>query len=68
MTATAVGRASLALRAATVMMPLGFILGGFGIYAGDPGLSIALVPPGGLLLVVAMVLVARGFTSPRRGA
>jgi hypothetical protein len=68
MTATAVGRASLALRAATVMMPLGFILGGFGIYAGDPGLSIVLVPPGGLLLVVAMVLVARGFTSPRRGA
>ena len=61
LTATALGRASLALRAATVLMPLGFILGGFGIYAGDPGLSIALVPPGALLLVVAAVLVARGF-------
>jgi len=59
--ATAASRASLALLAATVMMPLGFILGGFGFYAGDPGLAIALVPPGALLLVVATLLIARGF-------
>jgi hypothetical protein len=59
------GRASLLLRAATVMMPLGFILGGFGFYAGDPGLAIALVPPGALLLVIALVMFARGFGKPR---
>lgn len=62
LTATAAARASLALRAATILMPLGFILGGVAFYAGDPGFAIALVPPGALLLVVAMVLVARGFT------
>jgi hypothetical protein len=54
-------RASIALLAATVLMPLGFIAGGFGFYAGDPGLAIALVPPGALLLVVATLLIARGF-------
>jgi len=62
---TAASRASLALRAATVMMPLGFIAGGFGFYAGDPGIAIALVPPGALLLVVATVIVARGFGTRR---
>jgi hypothetical protein len=65
LSATAASRASLALLAATVMMPLGFIVGGFGFYAGDPGLGIALVPPGALLLVVATVLIARGFGKRR---
>jgi hypothetical protein len=61
LTAVAAARASLALRAATILMPLGFILGGVAFYAGDPGFAIALVPPGALLLVVAMVIIARGF-------
>ena len=43
------------------MMPLGFILGGFSFYAGDPGFAIALVPPGALLLVIATIMIARGF-------
>ena len=61
LTPVAAARASLALRAATIMMPLGFILGGVAFYAGDPGFAIALVPPGALLLVVAVVIIARGF-------
>jgi hypothetical protein len=65
MSAVAAARASFALRAATVLMPLGFILGGAAFYAGDPGIAIVLVPPAGALLVIALVLVARGFS--RRG-
>ena len=58
-------RASFALRAASVLMPLGFILGGASFYAGDPGIGIALVPPSALLLVYALVVIARGFSSRR---
>ena len=58
-------RASFALRAVTVLLPLGFLLGGLAFYAGDPGRAIARVPPAGVLLLVALVLVARAFT-PRR--
>ncbi len=65
MSAVSAARASFALRAATVLMPLGFILGGLSFYAGDPGLAIVLVPPSAALLVVALVLVARGFSSRR---
>ena len=61
LTATAAARASFALRAATVLMPLGFILGGMAFYAGDPGFGIVLVPPAAALLVVGLVLIARGF-------
>lgn len=56
-------RASWSLLVATVLMPVGFLLGGISVYSGDPGLAIVLVPPGGALLVVALVLVARGFSS-----
>lgn len=58
-------RASFSLRAATVLMPLGFLLGGVSFYAGDPGIGIVLVPPGGVLLVYALVVIARGFSSRR---
>jgi hypothetical protein len=57
---TAISRASFALRAVTVLLPLGFLLGGVAFYAGDPGFAIVLVPPSGLLLVVALVVIARG--------
>lgn len=56
-------RASFALRAVTVLLPLGFLLGGVAFYAGDPGLAIVLVPPSGALLVVALVVIARAFSS-----
>jgi hypothetical protein len=62
---TTAARASFALRAATVLMPLGFIVGSGMVYAGDPGLGIVLVPPAAALLVLAMVLIARGFSSRR---
>ena len=65
MSATAVARASFALRAATILMPVGFFLGGVATYGGDPSLAIVLVPPAGALLVVALALVARGFSSRR---
>jgi hypothetical protein len=65
LSATAAARASFALRAVTVLMPLGFFLGGMVVYGGDPGLAIVLVPPAGALLVVALVVVARGFSSRR---
>ena len=41
------------------LLPAGFFLGGLYIYSGDPGLGIALVPAGGLLLFVAVALTAR---------
>lgn len=47
---------SYALVAAGVLMPGGFFLGGVWTYAGDPGLGILLVPAGGLLLFVAVLL------------
>ena len=43
----------------TILLPLGFLLGGIAFYAGDPGFAIALVPPSGLLLVVVLVVIAR---------
>ena len=57
---TSLARASIALRAATVLMPLGFLIGGMFVYAGDPGIGIVLVPPAGVLLVIALIVVARG--------
>ena len=52
--------ASRCLVAAAVLLPAGFFLGGVNVYGGDPGLGILLVPPGGALLFVAVLLAARG--------
>src|SRR5262245_31206627 len=52
--------ASACLRGATLLMPAGFFLGGLHVYAGDPGVGIVLVPVGGLLLLVAVLLTALG--------
>ena len=38
---------------------VGFFLAGFGIYAGDPGPGILLAGPGGVLLLLGVLLVAR---------
>ena len=51
--------ASRALMGATLLIPLGFFLGGLFIHAGDPGLGIVLVPAGALLLFVAVLVTAR---------
>jgi hypothetical protein len=51
--------ASRALLASTLLIPLGFFLGGLLLHAGDPGLGVLLVPPGGALAVLAAYLTAR---------
>jgi len=53
------------IRWGAALMPLGFFLGGVLNSEGDPSLGILLVPPGALLLVVALVRVA---VQARRGA
>jgi len=50
--------ASRCLAAASVLLPGGFLLGGAFIYDGDPGLGVALVPIGAVLLFVAVALTA----------
>jgi hypothetical protein len=52
--------ASRSLRGAAILMPAGFLLGGLVPYGGDPGLGIALVPVGGALLLLGVLLTARG--------
>ena len=52
--------ASYALAAASVLMPAGFFTGGIWVYAGDPGLGILLVPAGGILLFVSVLLTGLG--------
>lgn len=50
---------SAALIGATVLLPTGFFLGGVAFYDGDPGLGVLLVPIGGVLLLLAVLSVAR---------
>ena len=53
------------IRWGAVLMPIGFFLGGVLNSEGDPSLGILLVPPGALLLVVALVGVALAPRAPR---
>jgi hypothetical protein len=55
--------ASKSLIAATIMLPLGFFLGGVSIYSGDPGLGFLLIPPGGILLLIAAFITAMAATN-----
>lgn len=52
--------ASACLSSATLLLPLGFLLGGLSATPSDPGLGVLLVPPGALLLVAALWCTARG--------
>jgi hypothetical protein len=56
--------ASACLAGASWLLPAGFLLGGLYTHAGDPGLGVLLVPPGALLLLLAVVLTARGSRAP----
>lgn len=51
--------ASRCLVVSSLLVPLGFFLGGATIQAGDPGLGILLVPVGALLLFASVFLTAR---------
>ena len=64
LTEPSVQLASRALSAGAVLLPAGFLLGGATIQDGDPGLGILLSPVGALLVLVAVVLIARGVGSP----
>jgi hypothetical protein len=59
------GVASACLRGSTILMPAGFFLGGVVIYSGDPGLGIVLVPVGGLLLLIGVLLTALAIKGAR---
>jgi hypothetical protein len=50
-------RASRLLRAAAVLVPVGFALGAVAHPEGDPGFAIFLVPPGALCLLAGLALV-----------
>ena len=50
--------ASTCLLGASVLMPLGFFLGGLFPSDGDPSLGILLVPAGAVFLLVAILLTA----------
>lgn len=51
--------ASNGLMLGTLLMPLGFWLGGWVIYAGDPGFGVFLAPLGALCLLPSTVAIAR---------
>ena len=57
--------ASRSLIAASVLMPLGFFLGGLITYAGDPNLAILLLPAGGFFLLVSALLTALAATKSK---
>lgn len=53
----AVAFASRGLSAASIFLPLGFFLGGFGVAGGDPGLGIVFVPLGAASLLFSLALL-----------
>lgn len=54
------------LRAATLLLPLGFFLGGLQVYDGDPGVGVWLAPLGGLLMVLGVGATAFAAASEAR--
>jgi hypothetical protein len=60
-----IGVTSTSLLAASLLLPVGFFLGGVTYYEGDPGLGILLVPPGAVLLIAALFLIARSTAGSR---
>lgn len=50
--------ASVCLRAGSILMPLGFVLGGAFHYESDPGALVFLAPLGGLLVIFGVVNAA----------
>lgn len=43
---------------ASILLPVGFFLGGVQFYGGDPGLGVLVVPIGAVLLLAALFLIA----------
>jgi hypothetical protein len=59
------GVVSASVLAASLLLPGGFFLGGLWYYEGDPGLGVVLVPPGAILLIAALFLIARNAAPAR---
>ncbi len=57
----ALAAAGKLLRAGSVLVPLGFLLGGVGNSEGDPSLFILLVPTGAALALLGLALLAKAF-------
>jgi len=53
-----VSRMSSALIGATLLLPLGFFLGGVVFYSGDPGVGVLVVPFGATLLLLFLFWIA----------
>src|SRR5688572_15368670 len=51
--------ASLLCGWSTLLIPLGFFLGGIVTYGGDPGVGVFLVPAGAGMLWIAVLIIAR---------
>lgn len=62
-----IARASHLLDASTLLMPLGFFLGGAVPYHGDPGIGVILVPIGALLFLAAAFFTAAELPAARSG-
>jgi len=56
---SALRSSSSALIGASLLLPAGFFLAGIRFYAGDPGVGVALVPIGAVLMLYAAIDVAR---------
>jgi hypothetical protein len=56
-------RTSAALIGATILLPVGFFLGGVVFYSGDPGVGVLLVPVGATLLLLSLYWIARAVWS-----
>lgn len=55
---------SVALLAASILIPGGFLLAGFAFYEGDPGVGVVFVPVGAVMLLAALYSIARHAGSP----
>ena len=59
--------ARAALRVGSLLMPLGFLLGGIRHFEGDPGLLVWMAPPAALLLIFGVVSTAISARRPGGG-
>jgi hypothetical protein len=60
-------RISSSLVGATILLPLGFFLGGVVFYSGDPGLGVLLVPAGAMLLLLSLYWIASAVSKRSSG-
>ena len=61
------GATSWCLVLAGILLPVGFLVGGAYTFDGDPGLGILMVPIGGVLLLVSVLMTALSVHSMTKG-